>query len=155
MCVPDQVAGSECVGSSIPGSDKTIADCIRRSQRIEQTFTKLLANSCNKREISVDRISLASMLDRTSELVNFAENLHSGFGAPFQGWAAFVAEQLDPMRGWEVKADKNDENPFHANIRFPEAVVEENAVRQKYLDALTELSHWIPRRSVEHESVNG
>ena len=148
MTVPDKVAPGERVGPSIPGSDKTIANCKKRLRRIEDTLRNLLERSANKREISVDRVSLAIEIRATQELADYAQQLHSGFGAPFRGWATAQVSQINSIRDFEVESERIPGNRFHANIRLPVMVTISDGIRETCLRRLKERLCWEPSHSV-------
>ena len=96
-----------------------------------------------RRNRSVDRLTRAPDL---APLVANADASASGRGATrqFYGWAVVSVEDVIAV-GCQVAESPLPNNPYHADIVLPDAVVESADAQNQYAIALAGVAEWQPR----------
>lgn len=96
---------------------------------------------CRKR--SVDRLTRAPDLAPLVANADVAA-LSRGANRQFYGWAVVSVEDVIAA-GCEVNASPLPDNPYHADIILPDAVVESDDAQNQYAIALAGVSDWQAR----------
>ena len=95
----------------------------------------------DEKTISVDRFDVAPSIDI---LVEISDEMAKNRQGLFYGWAVITAENASD-NGREVIASPQQDNPYHADIILPDAVVKEREEQKMHAQQLANNATWHER----------
>ena len=131
MTVEDHLASGENLGRSVLSSGQA-----KRARRSRVPFHLFLEKEGEIR-LSVDRLDVAP----PEEAVKIADRMAATRHRTFYGWAVVVVEDAS-ANGRQVIASPLHENPYHADIILPDAVVEDREEQKRHAKELADASAW-------------
>lgn len=136
MCISDEVGTDEKVGHSIKSKN------LRRACRKKKIHDMIFEHIEFRREMSVDRVSLAERNGDMQEIVDAAKGrVGKHENRSFQGWVMFCVSWLI-FKSCEVKSAKIIDQPdmvdnrYHANVLIPEAYGDEEEDKEGFVQML-------------------
>ncbi len=114
----------------------------RRARRSTVPYNQFLVKSGDL--ISVDRLSNAVLVD----VAVVAQRASESRDGPFRGWAS-VPGEIASRNGRRVEASATADNPYHGDIRLPDAAATDRIERKRHAQELADASRWCERPSVE------
>ena len=125
------MASGENLGRSVLSSSQA-----RRARRSRVPFHLFLEKK-GKTHLSVDRLDIAPQ----EEAVQIADRMAAARHRAFYGWAVVVVEEAS-ANGRQVIASPLHENPYHADIILPDAVIEDREEQKRHAKELVDASTW-------------
>ena len=136
MCVPDEIGRDEKVGHSIKSK------YLHRAYRKRKIHDMIFEHVEHRREMSVDRVSLAVRNCDMQEVVDAAKDrVGAGENRSFQGWVIFCVSWL-LFKDCKVESHKIIDDPdmldnrYHANVLIPEAYGDEEEDKESFVQML-------------------
>ena len=121
------------------GRDVFSSNQAKRAGRGRVPFNVFLEREGEPR-ISVDRLDLAS----PGEAAEIADGVAAGRRRTFYGWAV-VKARIAILSGRQVTASPKLDNPYHADIVLPEAVVDDREEQKRHAQELADEADWRDR----------
>ena len=129
--IPESINAQESLGRSVFSS--------RHAKRARRTVAPPLhfLEKCRETDISVDRLDFASKED----MAEISEAVAAARDKNFYGWAV-VATEIAEASGRQVSATPQPDNPYHADIKLPDCVMEDREAQKQHAQALADASRW-------------
>ena len=129
--VENNLTSRENLGRSVLSSGQA-----KRARRSRVPFHLFLEKE-GETHLSVDRLDVAP----PNEAIQIADRMAATRHRKFYGWAVVVAGDAS-ANGRQVIASPLLENPYHADIVLPDAVIEDREEQKRHAKELADASTW-------------